>query len=69
MTPQERKRPEVLNGARRARISRGCGRPVSEINRLLTQFKDMQKLMKTMKGLQGMMPRGGMMPRMPFGGR
>jgi signal recognition particle subunit SRP54 len=70
MTPRERKRPEVLNGTRRARISRGCGRPVSEINRLLTQFKDMQKLMKTMKGLQGMMPRGGgMMPRLPFGGR
>jgi signal recognition particle subunit SRP54 len=69
MTPQERKRPELLNGTRRARISRGCGRPVSEINRLLTQFKEMQKLMKTMKGLQGMMPRsgGGMMPRMPFG--
>jgi signal recognition particle subunit SRP54 len=69
MTPQERKRPEVLTGTRRARISRGCGRPVSEINRLLAQFKDMQKLMKTMKGLQGMMPRGGMMPRLPFGGR
>jgi signal recognition particle subunit SRP54 len=69
MTPQERKRPDVLNGTRRARISRGCGRPVSEINRLLAQFKDMQKLMKTMKGLQGMMPRGGMMPRLPFGGR
>jgi signal recognition particle subunit SRP54 len=67
MTPQERKRPELLNGTRRARISRGCGRPVSEINRLLTQFKEMQKLMKTMKGLSGMMPKGGMMPRMPFG--
>ena len=67
MTPQERKRPELLNGARRARISRGCGRPVVEINRLLTQFKEMQKLMKTMKGLSGMMPKGGMMPRMPFG--
>ena len=75
MTPQERKRPEMLTGTRRARISRGCGRPVSEINRMLTQFKEMQKLMKTMKGLQGMMPRGGagggggMMPRLPFGPR
>jgi signal recognition particle subunit SRP54 len=73
MTPQERKRPEMLTGTRRARISKGCGRPVSEINRLLTQFKEMQKLMKTMKGLQGMMPRGGagggMMPRLPFGPR
>jgi signal recognition particle subunit SRP54 len=65
MTPEERKRPETLNGSRRARISRGSGRPVQEINRLLTQFKDMQKLMKQMKGMQGMMPR---MPKMPFGG-
>lgn len=69
MTPGERRRPEILTGSRRARIARGCGRPVSEINRLLAQFKDMQKLMKTMRGLQGMMPRGGgMMPRLPFGG-
>jgi signal recognition particle subunit SRP54 len=66
MTAKERKRPELLNGSRRARISRGSGRPVQEINRLLEQFKEMQKFMKQMKGLQGMMPRG--MPRMPFGG-
>jgi signal recognition particle subunit SRP54 len=68
MTPAERKRPEMLTGPRRARIARGCGRPVSEVNRLLAQFKDMQKLMKHMKGLAGMMPRGGMMPRLPFRG-
>ncbi|HEV7588496.1 MAG TPA: signal recognition particle protein, partial [Longimicrobium sp.] len=68
MTPQERRRPEMLNGPRRVRISRGCGRPVSEINQLLQQFKDMQKFMKTMKGMQGMMPRGGGMPKLPFGG-
>jgi signal recognition particle subunit SRP54 len=67
MTPRERKRPELLNGSRRVRISRGCGRPVSEINRLLEQFKEMQKFMKQMKGLQGMMPKGGI-PRLPFGG-
>jgi signal recognition particle subunit SRP54 len=65
MTRAERKRPELLNGSRRARIARGSGRPVQEINRLLTQFKDMQKFMKQMKGMQGMMPR---MPKMPFGG-
>jgi signal recognition particle subunit SRP54 len=68
MTPRERRKPEMLNGTRRARISRGCGRPVAEINRLLTQFKEMQKFMKQMKGLQGMMPKGGGMPRLPFGG-
>jgi signal recognition particle subunit SRP54 len=67
MTPTERKRPEMLNGSRRARIARGSGRPVAEINRLMAQFKDMQKFMKQMKGLQGMMPRGGM-PKLPFGG-
>ena len=69
MTRQERKRPEMLNGARRVRISRGSGRPVSEINRLLEQFKEMQKFMKQMKSLQGMMPRGGGgLPKLPFGG-
>ena len=68
MTPRERRKPEMLNGTHRARISRGCGRPVAEINRLLTQFKEMQKFMKQMKGLQGMMPKGGGMPRLPFGG-
>ncbi|MEX0911881.1 MAG: signal recognition particle protein, partial [Gemmatimonadota bacterium] len=55
MTPEERKRPEMLNGSRRARISRGSGRPVQEINRLMAQFKDMQKMMKQMKGMGGMM--------------
>ena len=63
MTPQERKKPEILNGSRRARISKGSGRPVSEINRLLEQFREMQKMMKKM-GAGG---KGGM-PRMPFGG-
>lgn len=50
MTPQERSRPEILNGSRRSRIARGSGRPVSEINRLLKQFKEMEKFMKQMKG-------------------
>jgi signal recognition particle subunit SRP54 len=67
MTPRERKRPELLNGSRRARIARGSGRSVQEVNRLMAQFKDMQKIMKQMKGFQGMMPKMGM-PRMPFGG-
>jgi signal recognition particle subunit SRP54 len=47
MTPQERRRPDVLNGSRRARISRGCGRPVSEVNSLLKQFTQMKKMMKS----------------------
>ncbi len=65
MTPQERKKPEILNGSRRARISKGCGRPVHEINKLLDQFREMQKMMKKMSGGGG---KGGAMPRMPFGG-
>ena len=53
MTPQERRKPEVLNGSRRARIAKGSGRPVSEVNRLMKQFKEMQKFMKQMKGMMG----------------
>jgi len=46
MTPNERKNPGVMNGSRRARVARGAGRPVSEVNRLLEQFREMQKMMK-----------------------
>ncbi len=48
MTTAERKDPSLLNGSRRARVSKGCGRPVSEVNRLLEQFREMQKMMKKM---------------------
>jgi signal recognition particle subunit SRP54 len=48
MTPAERKNPAVINGSRRARIARGSGRPVSDVNRLLDQFREMQKMMKKM---------------------
>ena len=48
MTPGERKEPGVLNGSRRARVAKGAGRPVSEVNRLLEQFREMQKMMKKM---------------------
>ncbi len=46
MTPYERKHPEVLKNSRKLRISKGCGRDVAEINRLLKQFEDMKKMMK-----------------------
>jgi signal recognition particle subunit SRP54 len=59
MTPEERKKPELLNGSRRARIAKGSGRPVSEVNRLLEQFRGMQKMMKKMGGMAG---KGGRMP-------
>jgi signal recognition particle subunit SRP54 len=46
MTPEERQRPEVINGSRRARIARGSGRSVPEVNALLKQFEQMKKMMK-----------------------
>ena len=50
MTAEERKKPDILNGSRRARIAKGSGRPISEVNKLLEQFRGMQKMMKSMKG-------------------
>jgi len=46
MTPAEKQRPEILNGRRRLRISRGSGRPVTEVNQLLKNFRNMRKMMK-----------------------
>lgn len=48
MTPYERKHPEILKATRKQRISKGCGRDVAEINRLLKQFEEMKKMMKMM---------------------
>lgn len=48
MTPYERKHPECLKATRKQRISKGCGRDVAEINRLLKQFEEMKKMMKMM---------------------
>jgi signal recognition particle subunit SRP54 len=46
MTPEERKTPNIINGTRRLRIAKGPGRSVQEVNRLLDQFREMQKMMK-----------------------
>jgi signal recognition particle subunit SRP54 len=54
MTAEERSRPEVINGSRRARIARGSGTTVQQVNRLLTARKQMEKLMKQMG--RGKMP-------------
>jgi len=48
MTSYERKHPECLKASRKQRISKGCGRDISEINRLLKQFEEMKKMMKMM---------------------
>ena len=67
MTKAERRKPDVMNGSRRARVAKGSGRPISEVNRLLEQFREMQKMMKKVAGGGG----GGGKMRMPpgmFGG-
>lgn len=56
MTPYERKHPEVLKASRKQRISKGCGRPVEEINRLLQQFEEMKKMMKMLNNGNFKMP-------------
>jgi signal recognition particle subunit SRP54 len=67
MTPQERRKPELIKASRKRRIAAGAGVPVQSVNQLLSQFEQMQKMMKMMKGgnLQRMM-RGmkGMLPGM-----
>jgi signal recognition particle subunit SRP54 len=50
MTPKERRNPELIQGSRKRRITRGSGLQVQDLNRLLKQHKQMQKMMKKMKG-------------------
>jgi signal recognition particle subunit SRP54 len=75
MTAKERRNPELIQGSRKRRITRGSGTEVQDLNRLLKQHKQMQKMMKKMKGggmekmmrgLGGMMPPGGPGGGMPF---
>jgi signal recognition particle subunit SRP54 len=73
MTPQERRFPAVVNGSRKRRIAGGSGTRVQDVNRLLKQFTQMQKMMKRLnkKGglaglMRGMAGRGGMPPGMPL---
>lgn len=72
MTPGERQRPDVIKGSRKKRIAAGSGTQIQDVNRMLKQFTQMQKMMKKMGGgnmkkmMRGM---GGMMPGgMPGGG-
>ncbi len=58
MTPEERRRPELVNGSRRSRIAKGSGTSVQQINQLLLQHKQMKKMMKQFAG-------GGKAPRLP----
>ncbi len=65
MTPEERRKPELIKASRKRRIAAGAGVQVQEVNRLLNQFEQMQKMMKTlskgglakmMRGMKGMLP-------------
>jgi signal recognition particle subunit SRP54 len=60
MTPQERAQPKIINGSRRARIAKGSGVSVGEVNSLVTRFFDAQKMMRQMAGGMGL-------PGMPGG--
>ncbi len=71
MTPGERRRPAIIAASRKRRIAAGAGVHVQEVNRLLKQFMQMEKVMKKMKGgglrklmrsLSGQFP-GGLGPR------
>ncbi len=65
MTPQERLRPEILNGSRKKRIARGSGRSVPEINRLLKQYAQMKRMLKSVRDARGGKRKGPL----PFWGR
>jgi signal recognition particle subunit SRP54 len=69
MTPRERRQPAIIDGPRRRRIAGGSGVQVQDVNRLLKQFQEMQRVMKSMKGgrlrqLMGAL-KGGMPPGFP----
>ena len=78
MTPAERRNPDVINGSRKRRITLGSGTQIQDLNRLLKQHKQMQKMMKKagkkggmekmMRGMGGMMPPGGGGGMLPPGG-
>jgi signal recognition particle subunit SRP54 len=54
MTPEERRKQHIINGSRRKRIAKGSGTSVEEVNRLLKQFVQMQKMMKQLGGMTGL---------------
>ncbi len=56
MTPMERKNPDIIKASRKTRIAKGCGLSVAEVNKLLTQFIEMKKMMKQMQNGNFKMP-------------
>ena len=66
MTPQERRRPEILNASRRKRIAAGSGVKVSDVNRMLNEFEGIRKLIKQFTGNKRMKKRGMKGMKFPF---
>ena len=64
MTVTERRKPDIINGSRRKRIARGSGTTVSQVNKLLKQYRDMRRMMKQINDAGGLQEFGGKM----FGG-
>ena len=64
MTPEERAKPSIIAASRKRRIAAGCGQKVEDVNRLLKQFDQMQKMMKQFSGKRGFGKR-----KMRFAGR
>ena len=62
MTPQERQKPKIIGGSRRRRIANGSGTAPQDVNRLLKQFADAQKMMKQMAGGKGLPGIPGLAP-------
>jgi signal recognition particle subunit SRP54 len=52
MTPSERQNPDILNASRKNRIAKGSGKSIQDLNKLLTQFNDMKKMMKNMNNMR-----------------
>ncbi|MGI8887624.1 MAG: signal recognition particle protein [Nocardioidaceae bacterium] len=69
MTPLEREDPKLINGSRRARIAKGAGRSVSDVNQLVDRFFEARKLMMSMAGGGGMPGLPGMAGMPPMGGK
>jgi signal recognition particle subunit SRP54 len=65
MTPEERTKPEIINGSRRQRISKGSGQSIQEVNKLLKQFEDTRKMMRMMGDKNAMSKLMKNMPNIP----
>lgn len=65
MTPEERRNPKIIGGSRKRRIASGSGQRPQDVNRMLSQFADAQKMMKTLAGGGGMPDTGSLISARP----